>query len=189
MFCQSSVHGANTLSRLYNRDALRSIQGSTYVCPFTTGSSLGPNSYIVKRKVLSHTFQAMNEYSLHPRAAGSGTRGGLDNSDIIAIVGIFASVITTIFGVWLVDKLRKGFSRPGAIYHERPAEDLEANAETSTYLGCRQNKILGEGGWGGGGVGGRGPGVRINRERVISIVEPKVAFRLVGGEGLSYQGK
>jgi hypothetical protein len=58
----------------------------------------------------------MKNYSLHPRAEGiGGTRGRLDNGDIIAIIGIFASVIATIFGAWLLDKLRKRFRGPGAV--------------------------------------------------------------------------
>lgn len=54
---------------------------------------------------IHHSFQAMN--SLRPRIEGSGTKGSLDNGDVIAIVGIFASIIATLFSVWLVDMLRK----------------------------------------------------------------------------------
>ncbi|KAH0604284.1 uncharacterized protein H6S33_006661 [Morchella sextelata] len=61
------------------------------------------------------------EYSLRSRDEGSGSRGGLDNGDIIAIVEIFASVIATVFGVWLLDKLRKRCGRSAA------HEGLEAN--------------------------------------------------------------
>lgn len=62
----------------------------------------------------------MSEYSLHPRAEGSKS---LDNGDIIAIVGIFASVIATVFGVWLLDKLRKRF-RGSAAADVRPLNFL-----------------------------------------------------------------
>lgn len=58
----------------------------------------------------------MNEYSLRiSRDEGNGSRSGLDNGDIIAIVGIFTSIIATIFGVWLLDKIRKRFRRPTAV--------------------------------------------------------------------------
>ncbi|RPB11643.1 hypothetical protein P167DRAFT_606313 [Morchella conica CCBAS932] len=68
----------------------------------------------------------MNEYSLHPRAEGSKS---LDNGDIIAIVGIFASVIATVFGVWLLDKLRKRFRGSAAAdcHEELTAAEGEAN--------------------------------------------------------------
>ncbi|KAH0604283.1 uncharacterized protein H6S33_006660 [Morchella sextelata] len=65
----------------------------------------------------------INEYSRHPRAEGSKN---LDNSDIIAIVGIFASVIATVFGVWFLDNLRRRFRRSAAD-HEESTEGLEAN--------------------------------------------------------------
>lgn len=51
----------------------------------------------------------MNKYSLRPRVEGSGTKGSLDNGDIIAIVGIFASIIATLFSVWLLDMLHKRY--------------------------------------------------------------------------------
>ncbi|KAI5837266.1 hypothetical protein DFP73DRAFT_589142 [Morchella snyderi] len=72
-------------------------------------------------------FKVMNsdEYSLRSREESSGSSGGLDNGDIITIVGIFTSVITTVFGVWLLDKLRKRFR--GSAAHEGSTEELEAN--------------------------------------------------------------
>ncbi|KAH8146513.1 uncharacterized protein LAJ45_09459 [Morchella importuna] len=68
----------------------------------------------------------MNKYSLRPRVEGSGTKGSLDNGDIIAIVGIFASIIATLFSVWLLYMLHKRYG--GSIgAQERSAEILEDN--------------------------------------------------------------
>lgn len=51
--------------------------------------------------------------TIHPHDegvdSGGGKGGGLNNGDIIAIVGIFATIIVAIFSKWLLDLLRKTF--------------------------------------------------------------------------------
>jgi hypothetical protein len=57
----------------------------------------------------------MNEQNLHSRVEGGCSRGSLSNGDIIAIIGIFASIVAAIFGVWLLEKLRKSFRGSAAV--------------------------------------------------------------------------